>query len=113
MIQDLGGKHGTYVNDTRLPKNGTFSINLSSTSIANESKEERKEKEYRIRIGNASLLCRLILKPEIDIDTTKKMDEKKQKCEKKKSVIKKDEQKTSDATVLPIHLHSVPRLTPQ
>jgi len=98
IIQDLGGKHGTYVNDTRLSKNGTFSINLLSTSTA-ESKEERKEKEYRIRIGNAPLLCRLILPEMCDIGT--KMNEKKQKCGEKKSVNKKDiEQPTEDVAAV-------------
>ena len=90
IIQDLGGKHGTYVNDTRLSKNGTFSINLSKLSTA--------EKEYRIRIGNAPLLCSLIIKPKIDIDT-KMMDDEKQKCGEKKSVIKKDVQKIEDVAV--------------
>ena len=86
IIQDLGGKHGTYVNDTRLSKNGMFSIDLSKLSTA--------EKEYRIRIGNAPLLCSLILPNEIDID--RKMDEIKQKCGEKKSVVKKDDQQNTE-----------------
>jgi len=49
VVRDLGGKHGTHVNDNRLEKNGQVELPL------------RGNKEHIIRIGNAPLTCRVIV----------------------------------------------------
>ena len=45
----MGGKHGTYVNDARLEKNGVLELPL------------HKKGEHSIRIGNAPLICKVII----------------------------------------------------
>ena len=55
VVQDLGGKHGTYVNDTRLEKNCKIELPL------------RGVEEHVIRIGNAPLICRAII-PDAKLD---------------------------------------------
>lgn len=71
-IQDLGGKHGTYVNDTRLEKNGCVHVPLVAGG------ESSKTKEYNVRIGNAPLICRLVMNDTAvnSGDNTKKLDSK-------------------------------------
>jgi WD40 repeat protein/pSer/pThr/pTyr-binding forkhead associated (FHA) protein len=51
IIQDLGGKHGTIVNNQRLEKHGKIELPLET-------------KEHVIRFGNAPVLCQLVI-PEI------------------------------------------------
>eukprot|EP00984_Skeletonema_dohrnii_P012300 scaffold4978_cov122-Skeletonema_dohrnii-CCMP3373.AAC.7 len=51
VIQDLGGKHGTYVNNQRLEKHGKIELPLEG-------------KEHTVRFGNAPVLCQIII-PEI------------------------------------------------
>ena len=51
IIQDLGGKHGTIVNNQRLEKLGKIELPLET-------------KEHVIRFGNAPVLCQLVI-PEI------------------------------------------------
>jgi len=52
VVHDLGGKHGTYVDDTRLEKKGFIELSL------------RGKKEHIIRFGNAALMCRAIITAE-------------------------------------------------
>ena len=51
VIQDLGGKHGTYVNNQRLEKHGKIELPLETSTHA-------------IRFGNAPVACTIII-PEI------------------------------------------------
>ena len=53
-IQDLGGKHGTIVDNIRMEKNGTLTIPIVGGN----------KKDYLIQFGNAPAKCRLIL-PEL------------------------------------------------
>ncbi|KAL7494860.1 hypothetical protein ACHAWT_003437 [Skeletonema menzelii] len=48
VIQDLGGKHGTYVNNQRLEKHGKIELPLEA-------------KKHVIRFGNAPLICQIII----------------------------------------------------
>jgi len=50
VVRDLGGKHGTHVDDSRLEKNGLVELPLL-----------RGNKEHIIRFGNAPLMCRVIV----------------------------------------------------
>ena len=52
VIQDLGGKHGTYVNNQRLEKYGKVELPLEATKV------------HVIRFGNAPVVCQLVI-PEI------------------------------------------------
>lgn len=60
VIQDLGGKHGTYVNNQRLEKHGKVELSL-------EEKEggAAKKKVHFIRFGNAPVNCQIIIIPEL------------------------------------------------
>ena len=51
VIQDLGGKHGTVVDNIRMEKNGTLTIPIVGGD----------QKEHVIQFGNAPAKCRLIL----------------------------------------------------
>lgn len=55
VVQDLGGKHGTYVNDARLEMNCKIELPLQGGE------------EHVIRIGNAPLICRAII-PDAKLD---------------------------------------------
>ncbi len=48
VIQDLGGKHGTYVNNLRLEKHGKIELPLEA-------------KKHVIRFGNAPLVCQIVI----------------------------------------------------
>eukprot|EP00956_Cyclotella_meneghiniana_P018496 scaffold30841_cov63-Cyclotella_meneghiniana.AAC.1 len=50
VIQDLGGKHGTTVDGSRMEKNGSVQLPVRGES----------QKEHVIQFGNAPLKCRLI-----------------------------------------------------
>ncbi|KAL7531598.1 hypothetical protein ACHAXR_004130, partial [Thalassiosira sp. AJA248-18] len=50
VVHDLGGKHGTHVDDIRLEKNGQVELPLGGGI-----------KEHTIRFGNAPLICRVII----------------------------------------------------
>lgn len=49
VVRDLGGKHGTHVDNCRLEKNGSVELHLG------------KRKEHTIRFGNAPMICRVII----------------------------------------------------
>ena len=49
VVQDLGGKHGTILDDVRMEKYGTAKIALG------------QKKDYVIQFGNAPAKCRLVL----------------------------------------------------
>jgi hypothetical protein len=53
VVRDLGGKHGTHVDDSRLEKNGTVELPLLRGN----------NREHTIRFGNAPLVCRAIIVP--------------------------------------------------
>jgi len=55
VVRDLGGKHGTHVDDSRLEKNGTVELPLLRGN----------NREHTIRFGNAPLVCRAIIVPPI------------------------------------------------
>ena len=48
VVQDLGGKHGTYVNNKRLEKNGKVQLPLNGIDSLTK---------HTIRFGNAPLIC--------------------------------------------------------
>ena len=54
VVHDLGGKKGTFVNDTRLEANGTVELPLMQL-VGGE------KNVHRIRFGNAPLICKVIL----------------------------------------------------
>ncbi|KAL7555043.1 hypothetical protein ACHAWF_018648 [Thalassiosira exigua] len=51
VVHDLGGKHGTYVNDSRLEKNGRMELPMDTG------------KEHMVRFGNAPSTCSVIIPP--------------------------------------------------
>ena len=53
VVQDLGGKHGTYIDDIRLEKNGRMELSLGLGG----------RREHAVRIGNAPLICRAMIVP--------------------------------------------------
>lgn len=54
VVQDLGGKHGTYVDNTRIETNGRVELPIL--------REKGSDKEYyTIQIGNAPLICRAMM----------------------------------------------------
>ncbi|KAL7472031.1 hypothetical protein ACHAXS_012353 [Conticribra weissflogii] len=60
VIQDLGGKHGTYVDDRRLDKNGTMELPLLSGDVGLEN--------HVIRFGNAPVTCKVYIPKAKEID---------------------------------------------
>lgn len=54
VVQDLGGKHGTYIDNTRIETNGRLELPIL--------RDDGSDKEYyTIRIGNAPLIFRVMI----------------------------------------------------